>query len=46
MDTFKYLGGIINKYGTNESAIRIRLDTSTSALIIVQTILTRKKNWL
>ena len=40
VDTFKYLGATITKYGTSEADIRIRLATSTSALIRLQTIWT------
>ena len=35
---FKYLGSIITKDGTSEADIRIRLATSTFALIRIQTI--------
>ena len=33
VDTFKYLVATINKNDTIEAEIRIRLDTSTSALL-------------
>ena len=38
VDKFKYLGETITKYGTSEAEIRIRLATSTSALIRLKTI--------
>ena len=38
IDTFKYLWATINKYGTSEAKIRIRIATSTSALIRLKNI--------
>ena len=43
VDKFEYLKATITKYGISEANIRIRLATSTSALIRLKNICTSKK---